>query len=95
MKKEMILFFVMGLFGCASGQFDIRDHLNGPGILQDSLYRDYQQQEDAWESRYLSGEISYADYLHKKGEIENEYQKEADKRDMIIRGSKNAEFLMR
>ena len=82
MKRMILLLFLIGFAGCISGE----NVLENPGIFQDSLYTDYKKTADVIEARYLNKEISYADYLQKKQELEDWYKKEADKRRSIIQG---------
>jgi hypothetical protein len=86
MKKFILFLCLTAIAGCALGQHRVADVLDNPGVFQDSLYTDYQQQADKIETRYLNKEISYADYVTKKQELEERYKKEADKRATIILG---------
>ena len=57
-----------------------------PSIIKDPHFADYQKKLDKLESQYLNKEISYADYVAKKEELDNVYTKEVQERDEIISG---------
>lgn len=89
MKNMRLLLAVLLMFaGCSYGKQHVESMLdNPPRVFEDPLYVDYQQQLDALESRYLNQEISYAEYVEKKGDLEDQYTQEADRRQEIVEGN--------
>ena len=52
--------------------------------MQDAHFADYQEKLDALESDYLKKKITYADYLQKKKEIDEKYNKEVQERRNVV-----------
>jgi len=82
--KECLL--IIALLVCAVGC-----NYNGPGlkgylddpstILEDPLSIDHQQQVDDLESRYLTKEITYAEYVEQKQRLEDDFVRDVHKRE--------------
>ncbi|HSV43891.1 MAG TPA: hypothetical protein VLJ10_04985 [Candidatus Bathyarchaeia archaeon] len=88
MKKRLAVFVCLLLVGCAYGKQHVESVLdNPPKILTDPQYTEYEKQVNEAESRYLNGEISYADYVAKKQSLEDRYTRQADKQRMIVEGA--------
>ncbi len=88
MNKAALVVVVMVFLGCSYGKQHVESMLdNPPAILEDSLYADIEASLEELEGRYLRQEISYAQYLEKKKELENRYKYEADRRSIIIEGN--------
>lgn len=88
MRILSAIVFVMMLAGCSYGHEHVELMLdNPPGMLEDSLYVNIQDQLAALESRYLNSKITYAEYMEKKKELESNYQREADRRSVIVEGN--------
>ena len=87
MKRVFVLLMVVGLIGCSYSQQRVEYVLDNPGVLEDSLYADYDAKTAGLESKYLNKEISYADYLEQKKGLEDQYTQEADRRGKIVGGN--------
>jgi len=73
--------------GCSSGERPVQAFIeNPPTVLKDTAFTQYQQELDGVESRYLAGEIDYAQYMDEKKDIENEYDRKVQHRDSIMQG---------
>ncbi|MCB9747643.1 MAG: hypothetical protein H6755_04460 [Candidatus Omnitrophica bacterium] len=83
MKKYLlvvVLSFV--LTGCAE---KLQGYIDQPeSFFRDPHYDHYKNELEAIESAYLKKEMSYAQYLDKKQELENKYSKEVQEREAII-----------
>ena len=87
-KIIVVVCLAAWIAGCSYGKERVELMLdNPPEILEDSLYTETQTRMEELESRYLNGEISYAQYLEKKTELENRYKQQADHRFGIIEGN--------
>ena len=85
MKKMIVVLMALLVMGCAD---KLNSYLDDPGtIIQDPHYAEYQAQLDALEHRYLQKEISYAEYLDKKSQLEDTYTKEVNERTEVIYGN--------
>ena len=79
MKTIIILSFCALLMGCSYG---IEDYINDPRtILSDPLTVDHRQAVNDLERSYLRKEMTYAEYLHEKKEIEEDYARDVQKRE--------------
>ncbi|MEW5894235.1 MAG: hypothetical protein AB1650_00510 [Candidatus Omnitrophota bacterium] len=87
MKKLLILLILSGLLGCSYGKEHVELIFDNPGVLEDSLYAGYQKKLDEIERQYLRKEISYADYIRLKQELDDQYSAEQEKRTRIIEGN--------
>ena len=73
--------WVVGLFfiiGCTASE-------PVQNIIRDKEFASYSETLDQLESDYLQKKISYADYLEKKKNVENNYQQQIDSRRELIR----------
>ena len=85
MKKMIVVLMVFLLMGCAD---KLNSYLDNPEtIIQDPHYAEYQAQLDALEHKYLQKEISYAEYLEKKSQLDDTYTKEVKERNEVIYGN--------
>ena len=79
MNKLLCFCLVLFLAGCTTvGTEEVKN------IVTDPHFAGYQRNMDELESFYLKGEINYADYLKKKKQMEDEYNKEVKQRENII-----------
>lgn len=82
----LVCVMLMGA-GCSSGERPVQLFIeNPPTVLKDTAFTQYQQELDSVESRYLAGEIDYAQYMAEKKDVENEYDRKVQHRDSIIHG---------
>jgi hypothetical protein len=87
MKKFLIVVFVFVLFGCAENQQRFRSYVDDPGtFLKDPHYAEYQENLNDLESSYLSKEISYSEYLKQKSQLDNDYERDVQRRTKTIYG---------
>ena len=62
-----------------------QDYLKQPhSLIRDPHFTGYKQSRDELESSYLKKEITYAEYIEQKTEMDNKYTKEVQKRNSII-----------
>lgn len=72
----VVLMFVM--MGCSAGKEKLETYIDEPGtILKDPNFTSYKEESDALEKQYLRKKITYAEYLDKKKELDDNYAKEA------------------
>ncbi|MFA5087545.1 MAG: hypothetical protein WC552_00760 [Candidatus Omnitrophota bacterium] len=86
---KIIQWFVLILFlvGCSACAHSFRSYLDDPRlILKDPHYAAYQGKVTAVEHSYLRGQMDYAEYLEARKQIDEDYAKEVQSRDRIIRG---------
>ncbi len=83
MKTLLLIVLVLIFAGCVSEQIQ--------SLVADPHYASYQQKLDSVEQTYLRKEITYAQYLEKKKEIDEQYSKEVQKREQIIHGQNQTE----
>lgn len=77
--KRIALSFLFLFAGCAAyEQEPIKT------IMADPHFSKYQEEADALESSYLKKEITYADYLAQKKELDEKYNKEVKEREDIL-----------
>lgn len=81
--KIVVLLFAFYLFaGCSYGTEKIKQYVDDPkSLLEDPLSVSHQQAMDDLESSYLRKKITYAEYLEKKKELEEDYTREVQKRE--------------
>lgn len=85
MNKLWVVGLVMLLAGCTYEGKSLESYLEEPeSIIKDPHYGEYQAKLDALESQYLHKEISYAEYVGKKKELEDIYTKEVRDRNDVI-----------
>ena len=78
MIKRFLLFLcTFALFGCTYGQ----DYLDNPGsLIRDPHFTQYKEQRDDLELQYLRKEITYAEYVKEKDDLDSIYDKEVQQR---------------
>lgn len=79
MRILLIFLLVIFLTGCT---YDEAKRLTT--FMEDPHYAQYKKQLDSLEKSYLDKEISYAEYLRRKEQIDEQYTKEVQKRERII-----------
>ncbi|HLF18290.1 MAG TPA: hypothetical protein VI749_05265 [Candidatus Omnitrophota bacterium] len=85
MKKALFVSLTLLLAGCAYEGQTLKDYLEDPrAIIQDPHFTDYKQQRDDLEGQYLRKEITYAEYVERMDELDNDYTKEVQERDAIL-----------
>jgi hypothetical protein len=81
MKKGLLLLCVCVMCGCTYGQ----DYLEHPGtIIRDPHFAEYQKNLDDLERQYLHKEITYAEYIQQKDELDETYEWEVQERNRKI-----------
>ena len=81
MKKSLLLFCMIVLFGCTYGQ----DYLKNPSsFIRDPHFTEYKNKRDDLERSYLHKEITYAEYIEQKNKIDEQYSKEVQERNSKI-----------
>ena len=85
--KWIALSFLFFLTGCA-----IYEEEPIKSIVADPHFSKYQEEMDTLESSYLGKEISYADYLAKKKELDEKYNKEVKEREDILHDQRSDSF---
>lgn len=81
MRKWLLLFLVIIFSGCNSSPTQ-----QLKTFISDPHYAQYQEKLDDLERQQLSGAISYAEYLERKRQLDQDYTKEVQKREQIIHG---------
>jgi hypothetical protein len=85
MKNMFILLLVLLASGCAETHQRIDTIVDDPAaILQDPGFANYEQKLNALEKKYLQKEITYAEYLEEKKEIENNYEREVKRQEAQV-----------
>ena len=80
MKKLFVILLVVFLFGC--------NYLEEPKyLIRDPHFTAYKEERDALERDYLQKELTYAEFIKKRDELDAEYDKEVLEREQKI-GSK-------
>jgi len=81
MIHGIVLLLVLFFAGCSSSPTeDLKT------LISDPHYGQYQQKLDDLEHQQLSGTISYAEYLERKKQLDEDYTKEVQDRETIIHG---------
>ena len=75
MKKGIILFIVLLLGGCSYGTEQLKT------LLEDPHYMEYRDNRDKLEKSYLDGDITYAQYLDSKKQLDDDYDREVRERE--------------
>jgi len=76
-KKLISLLLLLVLVGCS--------HYDRPGdLFRDPHFGQYKEQQAKLESQYLNKEMSYADYMKQRDELDAKYDKEVSERDSKI-----------
>jgi hypothetical protein len=85
MKKQWLLVCVIFLAGCAES---LETYVNDPSeIIRDPHFKQYEQSLAALESDYLNKKITYAEYVEKKKEIDDQYTQEVEERNDVLNSS--------
>ena len=86
MNRGMImLIFAAALAGCSVGQEKAELYLDNPEyIIKDHDFSDYKDKLDKLESSYLAKEMTYAEYLEKKEDLDKMYDKSVKDRNQKI-----------
>lgn len=81
-KKSLLLVCAVVLLGCTYGQ----DYIDNPvSFIRDPHFTEYKDHRDDLELQYLHKEITYAEYVKAKDELDETYAKEVQERnDKII-----------
>ena len=89
-RKYVMLIAAIFVAGCTyKGEQNLETYIDEPAtILRDPHFTNYEQASEHLESQYLQKKISYAEYLEKKKELDDQYSKEVQKRDAIISSEK-------
>jgi len=83
MKTLLLVLLCALLAGCSSAN----SFLDDPGsILKDPHFAEYQRKEVNLERSYLHGQIDYAEFLERKKQLDEDYARDVQSRDAIIRG---------
>jgi hypothetical protein len=89
MKRFLMVIFALVIGGCSYGTEKIKGYVEDPKtILEDPVSVNHQQAMDDLESSYLQKKITYAEYLEKKKQLEDDYQKQAQGRQDIIENAR-------
>ncbi len=75
MKKIFTLFLIVFFIGCAYDADKVRTWVT------DTHYARYQEKVDALEKDYLDGGITYAKFIEKKKELDEQYDHEVRERE--------------
>lgn len=78
MKRYAMVVALIFIVGCTAAE-------PVENIIRDKEFTSYRETLDQLESDYLQKKISYADYLEKKKNVENNYQQQIDSRRELIR----------
>ncbi|MCK5259978.1 MAG: hypothetical protein KAJ70_02855 [Candidatus Omnitrophica bacterium] len=80
-KKSLLLFCALVLFGCSYGQ----NYLENPeALIRDPHFADYKEKRDDLERQYLRKEITYVEYVEGKDVLDQKYDREVQERTDII-----------
>lgn len=82
MKKIAAIGLVVFLCGCAYGTRDIEDIKT---FVTDQEYARYKARLDGLETSYLSGQITYAQYLDQKKQVQENYDSDIKRRQQKLR----------
>lgn len=84
MKKSLLLILVLTMLGCSYGQ----DYLENPDtFIRDPHFAEYQRRRDHLEKIYLHKDITYAQYVEQKNQIDETYAREVQERNNKIMSS--------
>lgn len=77
MKNILVVLLVVFFAGCAETSQRIDSIVDDPGtIFQDPDFAAYEQELNALEKQYLQKEITYAQYLEGRKQLEENYERE-------------------
>ncbi len=77
MKRGLLLFCMITLFGCAYGQNLLDDPRS---FIKDPHFAKYQENMDYLEIRYLHKDITYAEYVEERNMLDETYAREVKER---------------
>ena len=81
MRRIIVGLAALFLVGCSTVQEKIETYTDEPeNFVKDPHFDVYKTNLDVLESRYLKKEITYAEYLEKKKELDGKYNKEVQER---------------
>lgn len=81
MKKGLLLFCVVVLFGCSYQQ----NYLESPGaFIKDPHFTDYKEKRDDLELEYVRKEITYAEYMERRDQLDAIYDRQVQERNEKI-----------
>jgi len=79
MKKMLLVVFCGVLVGCSYG---MRDYIDNPStLLRDPLTYAHRQELNELERAYLRKEMTYAEYLEQKKQLEEDYDRKVQNRE--------------
>ena len=79
--KALLVLCVLAFLGCSYGQ----NYLENPEmLLEDPHFANYKQDRDALELQYLHKEITYAEYIEQRNQLDETYDKEVQQRNQKI-----------
>ena len=80
--KKILAFCFIFILGCSYGGDKIQTIMDDPKtLLEDPLSVEHQQALDDLEKEYLHQNITYAEYLERKKQIEEDYARDVQKRE--------------
>ena len=87
-KSLIILVLACAVAGCSAAQEKVEMYKDNPEYLvKDPEFADFKTNLDRLERSYLAKEITYAEYLEKKEELDKKYNTNVKKRDDIMSGA--------
>ena len=85
MNKWLVVLLPILVIGCAYEGKSLQSYIDNPGsIVEDPHFADYQEHRDSLESRYLSKEITYAEYKQELEVLDRKYDKEVEQREAVV-----------
>lgn len=80
-KKSIVLLCLLGIFGCSYGQ----NYLENPEtFIRDPHFTSYKKNRDDLESSYLRKEITYAEYIEQRDQLDEKYSQEVQERNSKV-----------
>ena len=88
MRKYVILGLCVLMLGCSTGQDTLETYVSEPEFLiRDPHFNKYKSERDELERQYIHKDITYAEYLEQKKELDDEYAREVQRRENILSDS--------
>lgn len=85
MKNIILFIFLLLILGCSAGREKLETYIEEPKyLIEDPHFAAYQGKRDALEHEYLGKKITYAEYLERKKELDDQYEKEVKERNAIV-----------
>lgn len=85
MKVMLIILSIFFIAGCSYEGKNVKSYLEEPRwFIKDPHYAAYQDKQQKLESKFLSKEITYAEYIRQKEGLEETYAKEVQERNQKI-----------